>query len=94
MLVKAHVIGWVAFTSLCSASFVSNQHLLRKHTLSGNMSARTDVEAEQNQASSGITPEALESTLKNKLDASHVDIQDLSGMDDIAPNRRNDADDV
>ena len=43
------------------------------------MSARTDLEAEQNQASTGITPETLTATLKQKLDALHVDIQDLSG---------------
>lgn len=45
----------------------------------GKMSARTDTEAEQNQMNSGVTPETLESTLREKLDASHVDIADLSG---------------
>ena len=43
------------------------------------MSARTDEEASQVQASSGITPESLSTTLKSKLEASHVDISDLSG---------------
>ena len=43
------------------------------------MSARTDVEAEQNQAVSGITPEILGETLKSRLQATHVDISDLSG---------------
>ncbi|KAK5115216.1 hypothetical protein LTR85_009974 [Meristemomyces frigidus] len=43
------------------------------------MSARTDVEAEQNQASTGVTPDTLGATLKEKLGASHVDIADLSG---------------
>ncbi|CAK4002694.1 bola domain-containing [Lecanosticta acicola] len=43
------------------------------------MSARTDAEAEQNQLSSGITPDTLETTLRDKLEASHVDIADLSG---------------
>ncbi|KAI4730399.1 hypothetical protein E4T49_01849 [Aureobasidium sp. EXF-10728] len=43
------------------------------------MSARTDVEATQNQLSSGVTPESLKATLFEKLDAQHVDIQDLSG---------------
>nr|POE47945.1 putative bola-like protein c8c9.11 [Quercus suber] len=43
------------------------------------MSARTDAEAAQNQASSGITPATLTSVLQNKLGASHVDIADLSG---------------
>ena len=43
------------------------------------MSARTDEEASQVQASSGITPESLSTTLQSKLEASHVDISDLSG---------------
>ena len=46
------------------------------------MSARTDVEAEQTQASTGVTPDTLGATLKDKLEASHVDIADLSGMSD------------
>ncbi|KXT18826.1 hypothetical protein AC579_8203 [Pseudocercospora musae] len=43
------------------------------------MSARTDLEAEQTQASTGITPETLSATLREKLDAVHVDVSDLSG---------------
>ncbi|GAB7357113.1 hypothetical protein MBLNU459_g7916t1 [Dothideomycetes sp. NU459] len=43
------------------------------------MSARTDVEASQTQASSGITPDSLRTALQQKLDATHVDIEDLSG---------------
>lgn len=43
------------------------------------MSARTDTEATQNQLSSGITADSLGAALKTRLDASHVDIQDLSG---------------
>lgn len=46
------------------------------------MSARTDVEAVQNQHSSGVTPETLKATLIEKLEAQHVDIQDLSGNRD------------
>jgi len=45
-----------------------------------SMSARTDVEAQENQASTGITPDTLGKTLEEKLEASHVDIADLSGM--------------
>ncbi|KAI5248894.1 hypothetical protein E4T47_06840 [Aureobasidium subglaciale] len=44
------------------------------------MSARTDVEATQNQLSSGVTPESLKATLFEKLEAQHVDIQDLSDL--------------
>lgn len=46
------------------------------------MSARTDVEATHNQLSSGVTPESLKATLFEKLEAQHVDIQDLSGKCD------------
>ncbi|KAI9654370.1 MAG: hypothetical protein M1821_006686 [Bathelium mastoideum] len=43
------------------------------------MSARTDVEATENQASTGITPETLRVKLVEKLEAQHVQIEDLSG---------------
>lgn len=43
------------------------------------MSARTDLESEQNQHSSGVTPDTLRSTLEEKLEAQYVDIADLSG---------------
>ncbi|KAJ9648814.1 hypothetical protein H2201_005076 [Coniosporium apollinis] len=43
------------------------------------MSARTDVEATRTQASTGITPETLKSTLVEKLGATHVQIEDMSG---------------
>jgi hypothetical protein len=43
------------------------------------MSARTDVEAEQNQITSGVTPESLKSALKERIEAVHVEIMDLSG---------------
>jgi len=43
------------------------------------MSARTDAEAQENQTSTGITPDTLGKTLEEKLEASHVDIADLSG---------------
>lgn len=62
---------------------------MRQSTLAVNhtfdhqiMSARTDVEAVQNQHSSGVTPETLKATLIEKLEAQHVDIQDLSGNRD------------
>ena len=51
------------------------------------MSARTDVEAQQTQASTGITPDALGAALKEKLEASHVDISDLSGTPAIPWNQ-------
>lgn len=41
--------------------------------------AETDVQAEAVANSSGITPDSLKATLKEKLQASHVDINDMSG---------------
>ena len=43
------------------------------------MAAASDVDASEVQASTGITPETLKATLENKLQAMHVDIQDMSG---------------
>lgn len=43
------------------------------------MSARTDVEATQVQHSTGVTPEHLEEILVQQLDATYVQIEDLSG---------------
>jgi len=43
------------------------------------MSARTDTEAEQAAASSGVTIEGLKGKLVEKLEATHVEIEDLSG---------------
>lgn len=41
--------------------------------------AQTDLDAERVQASSGITPESIERTLKEQLNATRVDIRDMSG---------------
>lgn len=49
------------------------------------MSARTDSEASAAQETTGITPETLGATLSHKLEASHVDIQDLSGITRFVP---------
>jgi len=54
----------------CYHHLLSNTH---------TMSARTDNEATQNQLSSGVTVDSLGEALKTRLEASHVDIQDLSG---------------
>ncbi|PSK46565.1 hypothetical protein B9Z65_5533 [Elsinoe australis] len=43
------------------------------------MSARTDAEATNVQATSGVTPDTLRTTLIEKLGAVHVEIEDLSG---------------
>ena len=44
------------------------------------MSARTDDEAARNAANSGVTPEAIKQKLEANLGATHVEIEDLSGM--------------
>ncbi|CAN9432458.1 unnamed protein product [Alternaria alternata] len=44
-----------------------------------NMSARTDEEATNVQATSGVTMEGLERKLKEGLGATYVEIEDLSG---------------
>ncbi|KAK8205803.1 bola protein [Phyllosticta capitalensis] len=43
------------------------------------MSTPSDVEASQNQMSSGVTPEHLKGALEQRLGAVHVDIIDMSG---------------
>lgn len=42
--------------------------------------ARTDAEAEQAAASSGVTPEAIKRKLEQGLGATYVEIEDMSGM--------------
>lgn len=44
-----------------------------------SMSARTDLEATQNAANSGITPQAIKQKLQEGLGATHVEIEDMSG---------------
>ncbi|KAF2240743.1 bola-like protein [Trematosphaeria pertusa] len=41
--------------------------------------ARTDAEAEQAAASSGVTPEAIKRKLEQGLGATYVEIEDMSG---------------
>ena len=43
------------------------------------MSAKTDVEAAEVANTSGITPQTLQTTLTEKLEALHVAIEDISG---------------
>ena len=44
------------------------------------MSARTDTDAAEAQASSGVTPETLKAKLEEHLGPTHVEIEDMSGM--------------
>ena len=47
-----------------------------------NGAAETDTQAAAAANTSGITPDSISATLKQKLDASHVDINDISGIAD------------
>lgn len=49
------------------------------------MSARTDVEASQKQAVTSITPESIKAKLEEHLGATHVAIEDISGLYTIVP---------
>ena len=65
-------------------SRITNQTIRSLSTTSSlraGMAAPTDTQAEEVQNSTGITPETLSETLKasTDLNASHVDIQDISG---------------
>lgn len=66
--------------TLTKSSFLKSSHI-ETSLAPITMSARTDEEASQTQLSSGITPTTLETSLREKLSAEHVDIQDLSGTD-------------
>jgi hypothetical protein len=43
------------------------------------MSAKTDADAAQEAASSGITPTVIKKRLEEGLGATHVEIEDMSG---------------
>jgi hypothetical protein len=43
------------------------------------MAAPTDTQADAEANTSGVTAESISATLKTKLDASHVEIEDMSG---------------
>ena len=47
--------------------------------------AETDTQASNVANESGITPESLSKTLKEKLEAKHVDIEDMSGTSSPSP---------
>ena len=49
--------------------------------MSAPSAAETDTQAETVANTSGITTESLRKTISEKLDARHVDIEDMSGKD-------------
>ena len=56
---------------------VHQSYLNQFATMSG--AAETDVPAAAVANTSGITPSSLKSTLTEKLEAEHVDVEDISG---------------
>lgn len=52
---------------------------------SATMSARTDEEATNVQNATGVTPDSLKEKLEKELEATHVEIQDMSGNTHAAP---------
>ena len=52
---------------------------LPRHLATMTGAAETDTQASTIAHSSGITPSSLQKTLTEKLEASHVDIEDMSG---------------
>ncbi len=47
--------------------------------------AETDTQAANAASTSGVTVSSLEQTLKEKLGAEHVDIEDMSGNPSLSP---------
>ena len=44
------------------------------------MSARSDAEAEQVQSETGVTTDKIKTKLTEQLEATHVEIEDMSGL--------------
>ena len=53
--------------------------------MSGPSAAETDTQAEAVANTSGITTESLQKTITEKLEAKHVDIEDMSGEKMVPP---------
>lgn len=72
---------------ITSSLFRSTRPLLPYYSIPryhSNMSApgaaETDTQAEKAASETGITPESLSNALKEKIEANHVEIEDMSGM--------------
>ena len=50
--------------------------------------AETDTQATAAANTSGVTTASLQKTLTEKLEAKHVDIEDMSGQDDSPPQEK------
>ncbi|KAL8735579.1 MAG: hypothetical protein Q9166_000748 [cf. Caloplaca sp. 2 TL-2023] len=69
-------------TRLLRQSFVSGRHIKAPHSRAFAMNtgaAETDSQATNAASTSGVTVASLEHTLKEKLGADHVGIEDMSG---------------
>jgi hypothetical protein len=56
-----------------------------KHFGTMTGAAKTDIQAAVVANASGITSGSLQSTLREKLQAEHVDVEDISGMSILPP---------
>ncbi len=74
----------LASTRLGGSAFLKLRPAIRTQILTMSTgAAETDVQAENVAKSSGITPTSLQDTLKEKLQAEHVDVEDMSGTSDL-----------
>ena len=75
----------ISLPRLRSAQRLINLRPLTKSyaNMSAPSAAETDAQAETVANTSGITTETLQKTITDKLDAKHVDIEDMSGKSNV-----------
>ena len=62
-----------------TAAATANQRFYTPTRPRPAMAAPTDTQAAAEANTSGVTPDSISAALKQKLDASHVEIEDMSG---------------
>ena len=64
----------------CSQQLSSSPYIYRTYAnMNAPSAAETDTQAEAVASTSGITTASLQKTLAEKLEAKHVDVEDMSG---------------
>ncbi|KAI4152447.1 MAG: hypothetical protein L6R39_001823 [Caloplaca ligustica] len=80
VLQSMQLFNRLASTRLAGSIHLKTPLVSRTRTLAMSTgAAETDTQAENAANSSGITPSSLQDTLKEKLQAEYVDIEDMSG---------------
>lgn len=64
---------------LCHRRVLAKYFAARKGSQEVKMSSSTETGAEAGPTNSGVTAQSLKSTLIEKLEATHVEIEDMSG---------------